>query len=200
MAIYHSGGAAHIEASDEASRRAIELAPSLADAHTARAVSFLAQERYDQAATAFERAVELNPNSFEAWYQYARTAMHQGEMQQALELFEKASEVDPDDYQSPLLAAPIYRKLGNEQKAVEADRRGVALAERHLENYPDNARRLLPRRGLAAQHRRAQQGVRLGRKSRRHRSRRPQHAVQHCMLLTHRPARPTGPWRSCRAR
>jgi adenylate cyclase len=61
-------------------------------------------------------------------------------MQQALELFEKASEVDPDDYQSPLLAAPIYRKLGNEKKAVEADRRGVALAERHLENYPDNAR------------------------------------------------------------
>ena len=140
LAIYYSGGATELHASDEASRRSVELAPGLAEAHTARAVSFLAQERYDEAAAQFECAVKLNPRSFDAWYQHARTALHQGALEKALELFEKASEVDPDDYQSPLIAAPIYRKLGHEAKALDEERRGVALAERHLQSYPDNAR------------------------------------------------------------
>ena len=140
LAIYYSGDAADLQASDEASRRSMELAPRLAEAHTARGVSFLAQKRYDEAAAQFEYSVTQNPRSFDAWYQYARTALHQGALEKALELFEKASEVDPDDYQSPLIAAPVYRKLGYEAKALEAERRGVALAESHLQSYPDNAR------------------------------------------------------------
>lgn len=140
LAIYYSGGAADLQSSDEASCRSMELAPGLAEAHTARGVSLLAQERYDEAAAQFECAVTQNPRSFDAWYQYARTALHQGALEKALELFEKASEVDPDDFQSPLIAAPVYRKLGYEAKALEAERRGVALAESHLQSYPDNAR------------------------------------------------------------
>lgn len=140
MTVYYSGGDTDLRASDEASRRAVDLAPRLAEAHTARAVSFSAQERFDEAVVAFGRAVELNPRSFETWYHYARTAVHQGALRRALELFEKAADVDPQDYQGPLLAAPIYRSLGDEQKAVAAECRGVELAERHLESYPDNAR------------------------------------------------------------
>jgi adenylate cyclase len=140
MAIYYSGGPAHLESADEASRRAVERAPELAEAHTSRALSHLARRNYDEAAKAFERAIELNPRLFEAWYYYARTAVHQGRMHRALELFEKAAAVNPDDFQGPLIAAPIYRSLGYEDKAREADQRGVALAERHLEDYPDNAR------------------------------------------------------------
>jgi adenylate cyclase len=125
LAIYYSGDVADLQASDEASCRSMELAPGLAEAHTARGVSLLAQERYDEAAAQFERAVTQNPRSFDAWYQYARTALHQGALEKALELFEKASKVDPDDYQSPLIAAPVYRKLGYEAEALEAERRGV---------------------------------------------------------------------------
>ncbi|MGH8495868.1 MAG: tetratricopeptide repeat protein [Gammaproteobacteria bacterium] len=140
MAIYYSGGTTHLEAADEASRRAVEHAPELAEAHSARALFHLARRNYDDAAKAFERAIELNPRLFDTWYQYARTAVHQGRMRRALELFEKAAEVNPEDYQGPLIAAPIYRSLGDEENARKADRRGVALAERHLEDYPDNAR------------------------------------------------------------
>lgn len=140
LAVYHGGGEAALEAADEASRKAVELAPQLADAHAARAIYFSAREQFDDAARAFERAIALNPGLFEAWYQYARTVLHQGRYRRALELFERAAEVNPDDYQSPLLAAPLYRSLGQEDKAVDAERRGVALAERHLEDYPDNAR------------------------------------------------------------
>lgn len=140
LAVYHGGGDAELRAADEASRKAVELAPELAETHAARAVYFSAREEFEEAARAFERAVALNPGLFEAWYQYARTALHQGRYRRALELFERAAEVNPDDYQGPLIAAPLYRRLGDEDKAVEAERRGVVLAERHLEDYPDNAR------------------------------------------------------------
>ena len=140
LAVYHGGGEAALAAADEASRKAVELAPELAEAHAARAIFLSAREQFDEAARAFERAIALNPGLFEAWYQYARTVLHQGRYRRALELFERAAEVNPDDYQSPLLAAPLYRSLGHEDRAVEAERRGVALAERHLEDYPDNAR------------------------------------------------------------
>jgi adenylate cyclase len=140
LAVYHGGGEAALRAADEASRKAVELAPEMAETHAARAVYLSAREEFEEAARAFERAVALNPSLFEAWYQYARSALHQGQYRHALELFERAAEVNPDDYQSPLIAAPIYRSLGNEDKAVEAERRGVVLAERHLEDYPDNAR------------------------------------------------------------
>ena len=89
LAIYYSGGAAELQASDEASCRSMELAPGLAEAHTARGVSLLAQKRYDEAAAQFEFAVKQNPRSFDAWYQHARTALHQGALEKALELFER---------------------------------------------------------------------------------------------------------------
>ncbi|HUG99100.1 MAG TPA: tetratricopeptide repeat protein [Gammaproteobacteria bacterium] len=140
LAVYHGGGETALAASDEASRKAVELAPDLAETHTARAISYSAMQRFDEAAREFEHAIRLNPRHYDAWYYYARTALHQHRPQRALELFERAAEVNPDDYQTPLLAAPIYRSLGMEGKALENERRGVMLAERHVEDYPDNAR------------------------------------------------------------
>lgn len=140
LGVYHGGGESALAESEEASRKAVELAPESAEAHTARAISFSAMQRFDEAAREFERAISLNPSLFEAWYYSARTALHQNRPRRALELFERAAEVNPDDYQTPLLAAPIYRSLGMEERALEAERRGVMLAERHLEDYPDNAR------------------------------------------------------------
>jgi adenylate cyclase len=140
LAMYHTGGEPAIKASDEASRKAVELAPELAEAHTARAISYSAMQRFDAAAREFEHAIRLNPRLFEAWYYYARTALHQNRLRRALELFERAAEVNPDDYQAPLLAASIYLSLDMADRALDADRRGVMLAERHLEDYPDNAR------------------------------------------------------------
>jgi adenylate cyclase len=140
LAVYHGGGEAARRASAEASSKAVELAPELAEAHVARAISLSAMQQYDDAAREFEHAIRLNPKLFDAWYYYARTALHQNRPRRALELFERAAEVNPDDYQSPLLAAPVYRSLGMEDRALDAERRGVMLAERNLEDYPDNAR------------------------------------------------------------
>ncbi|MBK6453609.1 MAG: tetratricopeptide repeat protein [Proteobacteria bacterium] len=48
--------------------------------------------------------------------------------------------MSPEDYNVPLIAAPIYRSLGDEDRARELDRIGLELAERHLEINPDSAR------------------------------------------------------------
>ena len=44
-----------------ASRRAVELAPQLAEAHASRGGVLALHKKYQQAASAFERALELNP-------------------------------------------------------------------------------------------------------------------------------------------
>jgi adenylate cyclase len=80
LAVYHGGGVAAQTASEQASLRAVELAPEMAEARTARAISLSAMERFEEAAREFEHAIRLNPKLFEAWYYYARTAFHQNRL------------------------------------------------------------------------------------------------------------------------
>jgi TolB-like protein len=47
---------------ERASQRALELAPSLAEAHVARGCALSLSTRYDEAAQEFEAAIRLNPN------------------------------------------------------------------------------------------------------------------------------------------
>jgi adenylate cyclase len=140
MAIYYTRDPAHRLQADEASARALALAPELAEAHVSRGLAFLATEAYDRAEAEFVKAIELAPQMFEGYYHAGRSCIHQGQLNRGLQFFEQASAVSPEDYNVPLIAAPMYRSLGDENRARELERRGVELAERHLEIYPDCAR------------------------------------------------------------
>jgi adenylate cyclase len=140
QAIYYEGGDAEKAAADEASLKAITLAPNSGSTHAARGMAHLASQRYAEAATEFELAIALDPTLGRAHYNYARASFHQGDFEKALRLFAKAAAVDPDDFESPLLAAPIYQRLGREEEATEAAKQGVLRAERHLADYPDSQR------------------------------------------------------------
>ena len=48
----------------------------------------------------------------------------------------------PEDYQTPLLVVPALRTLNRVAEAEATQRRGVQLAEKHLELNPDDARAL----------------------------------------------------------
>lgn len=139
-AIYYGDEDTDAEAAGRASEESVRLAPDLAETHTSRGIAHLAGEHYEEAARAFERAIELDPDMWEPYYFYARTMIHWGRMQDALAYFDKAAQINPDDYQGPLIAASLYRGMGEVNKALEAEQRGVRLAERHLEDYPDTAR------------------------------------------------------------
>ncbi len=140
LVLYHGSGKSDLTSSDEASLKAIELAPELAEAYVSRGLFYLAAEQHRDAEHMFEQAIGLEPNMFEAHYHLARACIHQNKLTQALEWFDKAAKRSPDDFEGPLIAAPIYRSLGKHERAHTEEVRGIANAERHLEAHPDNAR------------------------------------------------------------
>ena len=136
---------------DAASQRALELDPALAQAHVSRGVALSLGGDHAGAEAEFETALRMDPWLFEAFYFYARDAFVQGHLERAITLYETAATLRPEDYQSPLLMAQVYGDLGRGPEAQAARRRGVAIAERHLEAHPDDVRALyMAANGLVA--------------------------------------------------
>ena len=140
--LYYRASKENRDECSQASQKALELAPDLAEAHASRGFAHSICKEFDKAETEFEEAIRINPNLFEAYYLYARSAVHAGNLSKSAELFEKASQVRPLDYQSLLLVAPIYGGLGMSDEAQSAAERGVAAARKALELMPGETRAL----------------------------------------------------------
>ncbi len=130
----------HHREADEASERAVKLAPDLGEALVARGLVMAAAERFAAAERAMEKALRLHPDSYDANYFYGRICFMQGKFERAAELFERASELDPLEYQSSSLLSCVYEALGREQEAKTQWRNGLRRAEHHLELNPDDVR------------------------------------------------------------
>ena len=138
--MYFESTQANLREAEEASLKALELDPDLAEAHVAHGLAISLSKRYDEAEKEFETAIELNPKLFEAHYFYARTCLVQGKLETAAQLFEDACAVRPEDYQAPLFMGQAYNGLGQREKAEVAHRRTLEIIERHLELNPDDVR------------------------------------------------------------
>jgi len=139
---YHASDEENLQKAMEASRKALDLDPELAEAHAARGLAVSLSKRFEEAEREFEKAIELNPKLYEAYYFYARNCYVQGQLEKAAQLYEQAALVNPEDCQSPMLLGQTYVGMGLEEKAKQAYRRGVAIAERRLELNPDDVRAL----------------------------------------------------------
>ena len=139
---YFDASPANLKRADAASRRALELAPGLAEAHASRGLAVSLSERFDEADTEFEMAMKLDPKSFEAAYFYARSCVAQGRNADAAKWFERAIAVRPDDYASLALLATVYQSLGEHEKSIQTSRRAYDTARKHLELTPDDPRAL----------------------------------------------------------
>jgi serine/threonine protein kinase/Flp pilus assembly protein TadD len=131
-----------LERAESASRRALELAPGLAESHASRGFALELARRYDDAAREFEEALRINPNYFEALYLYARSAFSAGRIEQSAELFRRAGEARPEDFQSMILLGQSLQMLGRRDDAREAIREGIRRVEHALELNPTDARAL----------------------------------------------------------
>lgn len=140
----------HLEKAREASDHALQLDPQLAEAHIAAGQVFSMEQRYAEAARAFERAIELDPTSFDAYYYYARSCFKSGDFEKSLRLFEKAESVRPEDYQSPYLVAHALTKLGRLDDARRAEARALERVTKHLDLNPDDARACVLYAGVLA--------------------------------------------------
>src|SRR6185369_4107565 len=125
-----------------ASRRALEVAPKLAEAHVARGCALSLSRSYEQAAAEFERAIQLNPNLFDAYYYFARACFAHGDTERSAELFAKAAEARHEDFQSALLQSQSLRMLGRVDEMKKALREGLRRAENALMLNPRDGRAL----------------------------------------------------------
>ena len=128
-----------LEKADAASRKALELDPESAEAHSARGVTLAMSRRFEEARPEFETAMRLDPNLFEARYFYGRACMAEGRLAEAARLYEEASRLRPEDYQAVMLAAGVLAGLGNKAESEAAYRRGIRVAEEYLRLYPESA-------------------------------------------------------------
>jgi DNA-binding SARP family transcriptional activator len=127
---------------EHTSRRALETAPHLAEAHVARGLARSLSKHYDEAIGEFEEAIRINPYLFEAYYFFARTFFSCGDMARAAELFQAATQLRQEDFQSPMLLGTALRALGREDAAREAARSGIRRAEQILVLNPHDGRAL----------------------------------------------------------
>ncbi len=80
---------------ESASRRALELAPDLAEVHAARGAALALGREHDAAATEFEAAIRLNPQLWEAYWMFGRMRFAEGRRDEAERLWTKAMAVRP---------------------------------------------------------------------------------------------------------
>ena len=140
--MYWDTSAAHLQQADEASRKALELDPDLAEAHVARGLAISLKKNYAEAEQEFQAAIRLDPTLFAARYFFGRTCLAQGKLLEAARLFEQACQLRPDDYQAASHLGSIYTGLGRIADAEAAGQRAVGIVGKHLELHPDDARAL----------------------------------------------------------
>ena len=137
---YWDASAANLEQAESASRKALELAPDLAEAHAARGFALTLGGQHEQANREFETAIRLDPKLYEGYLYYANGRFAEGNLAEAVRLFERAAGVRTEDYQAPALAGLCYSGLGREPEARAAYEKATRAAGRHIELNPDDPR------------------------------------------------------------
>lgn len=135
---YESAGSS-LELSEQCSRKALELAPQLAEAHASRLYSAVANSNFAEAETEFKAAIELDPQLYEAYYYVGRAYFAQGRFREAADAFQQAGTIRPQDVTAATLRATALRGLGESEEWREARRHSIEIAERYLALNPDDA-------------------------------------------------------------
>jgi len=128
-----------LQQADAASLKALDLDPSLPEAHATRGFVLWLLDRFPEAEREFQLAIELDPGQFDARYLWARASFQRGDIEQAARLFEEASRMR-EDHEAYHFAAQALTALGRDAEAEAAYRRALPVLERHIELNPDDAR------------------------------------------------------------
>lgn len=161
---YYPGAETDLAEADRASRRALELAPELPEAHSARGFVLFISRRLAEAEAAFNQALRLDPRLFEAHYFLARMRFEQGQFEEAALGFERAAAVHPD-YQASFFGAQAYEALGSTAKAEAAYRSAVDRVAEHMELNPDDPRAATMRAVALCRTGRRKEGLEWGRRA-----------------------------------
>jgi non-specific serine/threonine protein kinase len=140
LRLYFGGGEDATKAAEEASLRAIELAPDLAETRLARGFALFLSGRFDDATRELTRAIEIDPTSYEAHYFFGRIAFTRGNMVESARHFERAGTISPDAFDSWYLMGMACRKLGQDDRAHSADLECMEAVKRQIKVHPEDTR------------------------------------------------------------
>ena len=120
--------------------RALELNPSIAEAHCVKA-RYLADEdgNHEGANREVGIALTLDPDSWEVNKEVARQLFRRGEFRAAIPHFEKAAQLIETDYHSTCLLVTCFNGTGDEAGARRASMMTVERAQKALSQDPTNA-------------------------------------------------------------
>jgi adenylate cyclase len=137
-----------LEEAINAAKRALELAPDMAEAHVARANTLSLAGDNAGAVAAFERAIELNPGLYEAHYYFGRHDFAQGSYARAIAQFEAAHRARPDEFQALVLATNAADSVGDMAHGDALARLALPIALAEIAADPQNGRALYLAAGL----------------------------------------------------
>jgi TolB-like protein/Flp pilus assembly protein TadD/tRNA A-37 threonylcarbamoyl transferase component Bud32 len=140
LRLFFAGGEDALREAESASRRAIELAPDLAEARLSYGLALHLSGRDAEATAELERAIELDPTSYEAHYFFGRIAFTRGDMDAAARHFERAGTIAPDAYDSWYLLGMACRRLGQPDRGRNADLECIEAVKRQIRVHPEDTR------------------------------------------------------------
>jgi adenylate cyclase len=153
-----------LESADQASRRALELAPDLAEARSARGFALTLKGDFAGAAKEFEFALKLEPTNYDALYLFGRSRYAEGKMAEAAELFRRAHETQPDEYQAIALREAALRTLGLADEHRETIKQAIRAIRQRVELNPDDQRALSLGCGILVSNGDIDEGLAMARK------------------------------------
>jgi len=114
-----------------AARKALEIDPTLAEAHAVMAQIMRHDWDWTGAEAEFKRALELNPNSFNSHRSYAVLLVVEGRFDEALVEINKALNLDPLSIGSNSFIGTIYLLKKEYDTAIEQLQKTLELDPRH---------------------------------------------------------------------
>ena len=121
-----------------AANRALELNPTIAEAHLPRAGHLAMLSRDREAQAEIEMALQLNPESWEVNKEAARVYYRQGRLEDATRYLEKATSLAESDFHSRGMLSALYLAQGDIESARACAAKVIEQVEAALSRNPDN--------------------------------------------------------------
>jgi adenylate cyclase len=125
-----------------AAERALELNPSLPEAHCIKARYLEEEGRAEEAERQIRTALKLNPESWEVNREAARMLFRHNHVREAIPFFEKAVSLMDSDYHNSVMLITCFRSIDDEARVSEAAKLTIERAERAIAKDPTNGQAL----------------------------------------------------------
>ena len=121
-----------------AAERALEINPSLPEAHCIKARYLEEEGRAEEAEKQVRTALKLDPESWEGNRETARILFRSGHVRESIPFFEKAASLMETDWRNAAMLICCYRSIDDEAKARIAARMAVSRVEAVIAKDPTN--------------------------------------------------------------